>query len=59
MTSIVYLSETRVDKNDGKTPETAVYSKTRAFALAGGNGELRMPRASFERLAREVENENK
>jgi hypothetical protein len=59
MTNIVCISETGDDKNDGKTPQTAVHSRKRAYALEGGNGELRMSRATFERLLREIANEKK
>jgi hypothetical protein len=54
MATIVYIAESGDDKNDGKTPETAVYSRKRAYKLAGGNGEMRMPQATLDRLLHEI-----
>ena len=59
MPNIVYISESGDDKNDGKTEQTAVHSKKRAYALAGGNGEMRMPRETLERLSSEIAAEKK
>ena len=52
----VYISERGNDKNDGRTPETPVYSWERALKLCDGNTEAHlMDGPTLQRLNLEIE----